>query len=72
MREIADAAVADGKIDDHRRAAKPRMGLGARIRGREAAEPRNIGGQLEHPLVVDFVQHGGKTRQLAEPASTPI
>ncbi len=58
MREIADAAVSDAKIDRHGRTAEPRMRPGGRIGRGEAAETRYVGGQFQDTFVIDIIQHG--------------
>ena len=50
------------QIDRDRRAAKPRMRLGARVGRSEPAEPRNVGRQFENAGVVNFVQHDHDAR----------
>jgi len=57
MGEISHRAVVHLEVDGDRRTAQFGMGGGGRIGFFEAAEARDIAGQIEDSLVIDVVQH---------------
>src|SRR5437016_3948307 len=61
MGEVADEGAFHFKVDLDRRTAELRMGGGAGIGVGQPAQPGDIAGQFDDALVVDVVQHAGRS-----------